>query len=114
MLEERVAESETREVNLHGEASILFGTYEVGIHRPVSQLDKLAGVWAANNVPAEELRKALDLATDAFGDRDTAMLWLQDRNIQTGNKPPVSILGRPNGLQIVATVLGQIKYGIIG
>ena len=114
MLEERVAESETREVNLHGAAPILFGTYETGIHRAVSQLDKLAGVWAANNVPVQELRQALDLATEAFDDRDKAMLWLQERNLQTGNRPPVSILGSPSGLQIVETVLGQIKYGIIG
>ena len=114
MLKEQVAESETQEVTLHGEAPILLGTYETGIHRPLSQLDKLAGVWAANNVPDQELRRALDLATEVFGDRDKAMFWLQDRNLQTGNRPPVSILGTPSGLQIVETVLGQIKYGMIG
>ena len=114
MLKEQVAESETQEVNLLGAVPILFGKYETGIHRPVSHLDKLAGVWASNNVPAEELRQALELATEVFEDRDKAMFWLQDRNLQTGNRPPVSILGSPSGLQIVETVLGQIKYGIIG
>lgn len=114
MLEERLAEAETQEVNSLGAAPILFGKYETGIHRPISQLDKLAGVWAANNVPVEELRRALDLATEVFEDRDKAMFWLQDRNLQTGNRPPVSILGTPSGLQIVETVLGQIQYGIIG
>ena len=114
MPEKQLADSEVQEVTPHWVEPVLFGMYEGGSYRLVNPLDKLAAVWAANNVPAEELRKALDLATDAFGDRDTAMLWLQDRNIQTGNKPPVSILGRPNGLQIVGTVLGQIKYGIIG
>ena len=114
MLEEQVAESQTQEVNLLGAEPILFGKYETGIHRPVSQLDQLAGVWAANNVPAEELRRALELATEVFEDRDKAMFWLQDRNLQTGNRPPVSILGTPSGLQIVETVLGHIKYGMIG
>ena len=114
MLEERVAESQTQEVNLLGAEPILFGTYETGIHRPVSQLDKLAGVWAANNVPAQEIRRVLELATEVFEDQEKAMFWLQERNLRTGNRPPVSILGSPSGLQIVETVLGQIKYGIIG
>ena len=114
MPEEQLAESEVQALNTPRAEPAPYGKYLTGILRPTDALDQLASVWAADNVPAEELRKALDLATDAFGDRDTAMLWLQDRNIQTGDKPPVSILGRPNGLQIVGTVLGQIKYGIIG
>ncbi len=114
MPEKQLADSEVQEVSLHWAEPVSDGKFELRIHPRVNPLDRLAGVWAANNVPVEELRKALDLATDAFGDRDTAMLWLQDQNIQTGNKPPVSILGRPNGLQVVGTVLGQIKYGMIG
>ena len=114
MLKEQVAESETQEVNLHGEEPILFGKYETGIHRPVNPLEKLAVVWAASNVPAEELRRALDRATEAFDDPDKAMLWLQEPNLRTGNRSPISILGTPNGLQTVEYVLGLIQYGIIG
>lgn len=114
MPEEHIAESEVQEVSLFWAEPEPYGKFELRIHPRVNPLDKLAAVWAANNVPVEELRRALDRATDAFDDRDKALLWLQDRNIQTGNKPPVSILGTPNGLQIVETVLGQIKYGMIG
>lgn len=114
MQEEQLIEPEVQEVNLRWTDPILAGIYEGGSYRLVNPLDKLAAVWAAGNVPAEELRRALDLATEAFDDRDKAMFWLQDRNLQTGNRPPVCILGSPSGLRIVETVLGQIKYGIIG
>ncbi|MFN0104018.1 MAG: antitoxin Xre/MbcA/ParS toxin-binding domain-containing protein [Bryobacteraceae bacterium] len=83
-------------------------------HRSASQIEKLSTAWATDNVPPQDLRRILDLATEVFEDEDKAMRWLQERNIQTGNRAPVSNLGNPSGLQNVETVLRQIQYGVIG
>jgi len=57
-------------------------------------------------------QKLLQTATDAFDSEEKALRWLNEPNIQTGNRPPISITGTPEGLRAVETVLNQIKYAV--
>jgi len=77
-------------------------------------MQELAGVWTANNLPAEDIARILEIASEAFDDADRARRWLEEPNIQTGNKPPVSLIGTPEGFAAVESVLRQIQYGVFG
>ena len=57
--------------------------------------------------------KILDIATDAFDDKEKAQRWLHQPNIQLANRLPVELIDTPEGFQTVETVLGQIKYAIL-
>ena len=46
-----------------------------------------------------------------FGDATAAMEWLQDPNLATYNKPPISLLGSDEGFEHVKTLLMRIEYG---
>ena len=85
--------------------------YTVKIPDPIKQL---AGTWTSNNLPANDLTRILAAARKAFDDRDKAVRSLQEPNIPTGNKPPLSLIGTPKGFEAVETVLLQIQYGVIG
>jgi putative toxin-antitoxin system antitoxin component (TIGR02293 family) len=57
-------------------------------------------------------KKILEIATDAFDDEEKASEWLHEPNIRTGNRPPIELIGTPEGFRAVETVLNQIKYAI--
>jgi uncharacterized protein (DUF2384 family) len=67
-----------------------------------------------NNRPSKDIAKILVIATAAFDDEDKAGRWLREPNIQTGNAPPVSLVGTPEGFAVVESVLHQIQYGVFG
>jgi len=112
-VESEVQESLTIEANRGPAADRRWGT-PTRERKTIKPLHQLEATWIAENVPTQELRRVLYLANEVFEDTDKAMRWLQEPNIQTGNKPPVSTLGSPSGLQNVETVLRQIQYGVIG
>jgi uncharacterized protein (DUF2384 family) len=118
LLNEPSVESELQEPfvaeSFRGTGADRFWPNPIRDRQTISPLHQLEAVWVAENVPTQELRQVLHLAVEVFEDADKAMHWLQERNIQTGNKPPVSTLGSPSGLQNVETVLRQIQYGVIG
>jgi hypothetical protein len=88
------------------------------IHRIASvrpdAVEELAVAWTANNVPAEDIARILEIAREAFDDADKARIWLQEPNIQTGNRPPISLIGTPEGYAAVESVLRQIQYAVFG
>ena len=77
-------------------------------------VEELAVAWTANNVPAEDIARILEIAREAFDDADKARIWLQEPNIQTGNRPPISLIGTPEGYAAVESVLRQIQYAVFG
>jgi hypothetical protein len=77
-------------------------------------VEELAGIWTANNLPSENIVGILEIASEAFDDSEKALRWLQEPNIQTGQKPPVSLIGTPEGFATVESVLRQIQYGVFG
>ncbi len=56
--------------------------------------------------------RIFEIATDAFDDELKAKKWLHEPNIRTGNRPPIQLVGTPEGFHAVETVLNQIKYAI--
>lgn len=62
----------------------------------------------------DALRDILEIATEAFDDREKAFRWLQRPNVQTGNKPPRELIGTKEGFSTVETILRQIQFGVIG
>ena len=81
--------------------------------RPHS-VEELAGIWTLDNFPSEDVARILEIAKEAFDDSEKALRWLQEPNIQTGKKPPVSLIGTPEGFATVESVLRQIQYGVFG
>jgi len=75
---------------------------------------ELADIWTANNLPSEDIAKILQIAVEAFDDAGKALRWLEEPNIQTGNRPPVSLIGTPEGFAAIESVLRQIQYGVFG
>jgi hypothetical protein len=68
----------------------------------------------AKGLPSEEIARILVIAGAAFDDDERAVRWLQEPNIQTGTRPPVSLIGTPEGFAAVESVLRQIQYGVFG
>ena len=64
--------------------------------------------------PSKNIARILAIASAAFDDEDKAGRWLREPNIQTGNIPPVSLIGTPEGFAVVESVLHQIQYGVFG
>ncbi len=60
------------------------------------------------------LNKIMEIAVEAFDDKEKAELWLHDPNIQLGNRPPIDLIGTTKGFDAVRTVLYQIQYAVIG
>jgi uncharacterized protein (DUF2384 family) len=66
--------------------------------------------------PADEVmaqrERITKLAVETFDDERKAERWLHESNIRTANKPPIEVIGTPEGLDAVETVLYQIQYGV--
>ena len=77
-------------------------------------LTESAAILTANNLAAEDIARVLAIASAAFDDDERAVRWLQEPNIQTGKRPPVSLIGTPEGFATVESVLRQIQYGVFG
>ena|SRR2546426_525112 len=105
-------------IPIEASREVLFGEEEIKFHRTfrvrADPMQELAGVWTANNLPAEDIARILEIASEAFDDADRARRWLEEPNIQAGNKPPVSLIGTPEGFAAVESVLRQIQYGVFG
>ena len=66
------------------------------------------------SLPSQDMARILAIASAAFDDEEKAGRWLQEPNMQTGNIPPVSLIGTPEGFAVVESVLHQIQYGVFG
>jgi putative toxin-antitoxin system antitoxin component (TIGR02293 family) len=71
-------------------------------------------LMAAHEISSEEIARILAIAGAAFDDDERAVRWLQEPNIQTGTRPPVTLIGTPEGFAVVESVLRQIQYGVFG
>lgn len=98
-----------------GEQVVVDGgsTRSAGVHDR-EDAEQLAETWASHHITVQSLTQILAIAGEAFDDRDKGIRWLQEPNIQTGNKPPISLIGTKDGFKVVETVLRQIQYGVIG
>ena len=79
-----------------------------------AEIDAATERSAATGLPSEDISRILAIASAAFDDEDKAGRWLREPNIQTGNIPPVSLIGTPEGFAVVESVLHQIQYGVFG
>jgi hypothetical protein len=68
------------------------------------------------NVPPNETRlfDILRIADEAFDNRDRALSWLREPNIQIGDERPIDAIGTVTGFRAVKTILRQIQYGVFG
>jgi uncharacterized protein (DUF2384 family) len=71
-------------------------------------------VPAKRKLMAETERRILKIALGAFDDEAKAWRWLHEPNIQTGNQPPIEMIGTSQGFDAVETVLYQIQYAVMG
>jgi putative toxin-antitoxin system antitoxin component (TIGR02293 family) len=60
------------------------------------------------------LSEILRIADEAFDDRDKALSWLREPNIQIGDERPIEAIGTVAGFRAVKTILRQIQYGVFG
>jgi putative toxin-antitoxin system antitoxin component (TIGR02293 family) len=60
------------------------------------------------------LSEILRIADEAFDDRDKALSWLGEPNIQIGDERPIEAIGTAAGFRAVKTILRQIQYGVFG
>jgi Protein of unknown function (DUF2384) len=89
--------------------------YRAVLTKALADLDaQLAIARAVPSLPTEDIGRILAIASAAFDDVEKAGRWLQEPNIQTGNIPPVSLIGTPEGFAVVESVLHQIQYGVFG
>jgi hypothetical protein len=90
--------------------------YRAVLTKALADLDAQLAIpaMAAQEVPSEEIARILVIAGAAFDDDERAVRWLQEPNIQTGARPPVSLIGTPEGFAVVESVLRQIQYGVFG
>jgi len=65
-------------------------------------------------IAKDDLVRIFTIAIEAFDDQGVAARWLERPNLQTGNRPPIELIGTPEGFDIVETVLRQIQYGVLG
>lgn len=61
-----------------------------------------------------KLDKIMQIAVEAFDDKEKAERWLHDPNLQLGNRLPIELIGTTEGFDAVKTVLYQIQYAVIG
>ncbi len=74
-------------------------------------LDSLSRSWIRQNLSSEQIREIQKVATDVFGDSAVALEWLQDPNLATYDKPPISLLGTDDGFTHLKNLLKRIEYG---
>jgi putative toxin-antitoxin system antitoxin component (TIGR02293 family) len=72
---------------------------------------ELSRTWVEANLPEQEIAEIQQLASQIFEDPKAASEWLQTPNLATYNKPPVSLLGTPEGLALVENLLRRIETG---
>lgn len=69
--------------------------------------------WVKNRLPASEIAGIKALAVRVFDDEAAAIAWLQEPNLATDSKPPVSLLGTSGGYERVQNLLLRIQYGVL-
>jgi len=95
-------------------SSVILKLYRTFLGIRPRPVEEPAGILTATTFPAEDIARILAIASAAFDDDERAFRWLQEPNIQTGEKPPVSLIGTPEGFAVVESVLHQIQYGVFG
>jgi putative toxin-antitoxin system antitoxin component (TIGR02293 family) len=67
---------------------------------------------AVRKANPEELTKAVERATEVFGDEEAAFRWLGTPVAALGYATPISCLGTHQGAMRVDDVLTQIEHGV--
>lgn len=58
------------------------------------------------------LARVVARGEDVFGDRESAMNWLQQKNHSLNQETPLSLLDTDIGAEIVLDTLGRIEHGV--
>lgn len=69
--------------------------------------------WVEAHLPQSQIEEIRLLATRAFDDEDLATSWLTEPNLATDEKPPIALLGTPQGFDRVQNLLLRIQYGVL-
>lgn len=58
------------------------------------------------------MARVMRRAIKVFGDRVTALDWLETPNCSLGNVVPMSLLATDRGAEMVMDALGRIEHGV--
>ena len=75
--------------------------------------DLLADTWVHGHLPKQQINDIRTLAEEALGDPATALSWLCEPNMATDDRPPIQLLGTPEGFDRVKNLLLRIQYGVL-
>ena len=73
------------------------------VDKPLS-LEQTARTWKLAEIVAK--------ATDIFGSRDKAELWLTQPAIGLNQRRPIDLLATPAGIELVETFLQRVDHGV--
>ena len=76
-----------------------------------SVFTNISARWISTHLPTDQIEKINELAKEVFEDEAAAKEWLLEPNLATDNKPPIDLLGSPDGYARVFTLLKRIEYG---
>lgn len=84
---------------------------ELGRRRPCDLVFAASGVSSVSALLRRQLasnRKAVAMAGNIFGDRDSADKWLKTPNAFLGGRRPTDLLRGPEGAEVVECLLDEI------
>jgi len=79
------------------------------LSRRIAKSERLSAEESDRTV---RLARVIALATDTFGTREKASVWLQTPNRVLEGQTPLSLLDTDSGVRSVETVIGRIEWGL--
>lgn len=73
----------------------------------------LVNQWVQSNAPVKQIRDIEALAEGVMGDKQLAHRWLSEPSLALNNRPPIELLGTPEGFDRVKTLLMRIERGVL-
>ncbi|MBV9225269.1 MAG: DUF2384 domain-containing protein [Acidobacteriaceae bacterium] len=73
----------------------------------------LANTWVHGHLPKQQINDIRTLAEEALGDPAAALSWLCEPNMAADDRPPIQLLGTPEGFGRVKNLLLRIQYGVL-
>jgi uncharacterized protein (DUF2384 family) len=69
--------------------------------------------WAKRHAPKAQIEEISTLASVVIGDRLMAVRWLSEPNLATDDRPPIDLIGEPDGFQRVKNLLLRAEFGVL-
>jgi len=76
-------------------------------------IECLSAQWVASHLPSKQIQSIFRHAEGVFGAPEVAGKWLQEPNLATDGRPPITLLGSEGGYARVKTLLDRIDYGVL-